>query len=141
MTWVRCSKWKPFPWLLKIRLMSVYLNNQSHRDPTSSSLQVQHSQKMTTASQAAQPVASSSNVQLPYTLAPYLYWDSDEEMMPAIADDFIAHVGIKVQLPSTLTTRTIMGIFMVQAVILTLDLKPRLMSGPLLPPNIGCSTN
>ena len=59
-------------------------------------------------------------------------------MIPAITDDLIARVGLKVQLPSALTTRMIMGIFMVEAAISTLDLKPRLMSAPLLPPTLDC---
>jgi hypothetical protein len=56
-------------------------------------------EKVTTTSQAAQPVASGSNVQLPYAPAPYSYWESDEEMMPTIADDLIARVGINVLAP------------------------------------------
>ena len=83
-------------------------------------------------------VASRSNVQLPYFLAPYSYWDSDEEMVPTIGDDLIARVDIKVRLPSALTTRTVMGTFMVKAAISTLDPKPRLMSPPLLPSTLGC---
>ena len=56
-------------------------------------------EKITATSQAAQPVASGSNVPLPYTHAPYSHWDSDEEMTPAITDDLIARVGIKVPAP------------------------------------------
>ena len=56
-------------------------------------------EKITTTSQAAQPVASGSNVPLPYAHAPYSHWDSDEEMTPAITDDLIARVGIKVPAP------------------------------------------
>ncbi|KIJ89457.1 hypothetical protein K443DRAFT_624786 [Laccaria amethystina LaAM-08-1] len=44
--------------------------------------------------QPAQPVASGSNVRLPYS-----YWGTDEEMMPTIANDLIVRVGIKVSAP------------------------------------------
>ena len=60
-------------------------------------------------------------------------------MMPAIGDDLIARVGIKARLTSKLIMRTIMGTFLVKAAISTLDLKPRLMSPPLLPLTLGCN--
>ena len=116
-------------------------NKQSHRDPRSSFLQVQRSLKkrwLPPVKLRNLQVTSRSNVQLPYFLAPYSYWDSDEEMVPTIGDDLIARVGIKVRLPSALTTRTIMWTFMVEAVISMLDLKPRLMIAPLLPSTLGC---
>ena len=88
------------PWLQKICSMNIYLTNQSHRDPKSSSLQ-SLVKPMATASQATQPVASRSNVQLPYALAPTR--TGTAKKMAAIADDHIARVGIKVQLSSALT--------------------------------------
>ena len=54
------------------------------------------------------------------------------EAKDTFADDLIARVGLKVQLPSALTTRTTMGTFMVEALISTLDL-----SAPPHSPTLG----